>query len=55
MKTKNMFKYISISVIILTIVGALVQTGGEGTAVIVVLISSLIFVAASIETSNNKR
>jgi len=52
MKTTNMVKYISILGFIFILISALLKTGGNGTAIIVVLISSLILIAASIKTKN---
>jgi len=50
MKTTNMIKYISIAGLILTVILDLVKTGGNGTSIILVLISSFLFIAASIKT-----
>ena len=47
MKSVNMVKYLSILGIILTFIGACLKTGGDATSLIVVLISSLIFIPAS--------
>jgi len=49
MKTTNMIKYISIFGLILTIILDLLKTGGDGTTVILVLISAFLFIAASIK------
>ena len=50
MKSIKTVKYISISGFILTVIFDLLKTGGEGVAVIVVLISSFLFIATSIKT-----
>ncbi len=52
MKTANMVKYISILGFILILFCALLQTGGNGTSITVVLITSFIFIAASIKSKN---
>ena len=50
MKSIKTVKYISISGFILTVIFDLLKTGGEGVTVIVVLISSFLFIATSIKT-----
>ncbi len=52
MKTTDIAKFLSIFCIILTIIVAFVQTGGDGTSVMVVLISSFLFIIASIKNKN---
>ena len=50
MKTTNMVKYISILGLILTLILDLLKTGGEGTSLILILISAFLFTAASIKS-----
>jgi hypothetical protein len=52
MKITKMVNFLSILCIILTVIVAFVQTGGDGTSVMVVLISSFLFIVASIKTKD---
>ncbi|KYP14121.1 MAG: hypothetical protein A1D16_19920 [Flavihumibacter sp. CACIAM 22H1] len=51
-KTSNLLKLISIAGVALTVIFAFVQAGSDGTNLLLTLVLSLLFIAASVKNKN---